>query len=464
MMNPLPPQAISACRVTVVTPLARVDVALPVQSTLAELVPQLVRLAGADSQAPVENPGWVLSRLGAPPLPAGLTVSAAAIHDGEVLYLNPRDRQIGSLLFDDVVDAIASAAENRDGAWGPRIAYRVGVGATAALFVGATLLLLASQWGGVLAPVGIGALAAVLLLLGGAMARAYGDVVAGMTCALAGIPAAVLAGVTTLAPHTLSLGAGPIAVGLAALTVYGVLAIVVIADRLSWLLCLTVAAAFGAVGGAVVPLAGVRPVDAAAVCCALATALAAVAPSLALRLARLPLPRVPADMDAFRADEKPTLGPDVLGRTSAAEQVLAGLVAALGLVVFGGVIVLLRNDVLWQAILAGVLGVVWLLRSRSYAGTAHRVVLVVTGLAVLALAGDWLVRHDDHLALLGGAAVLAVAGALCLWYANRVARGRRSPYWSRLLDIAEFISLLAVVPLVGAVVGIYAAIRGAIGG
>ncbi|WP_290056277.1 EsaB/YukD family protein, partial [Amycolatopsis solani] len=34
-------------RVTVVTPRARVDVALPQQSTFAELVPQLVRLAGA---------------------------------------------------------------------------------------------------------------------------------------------------------------------------------------------------------------------------------------------------------------------------------------------------------------------------------------------------------------------------------------------------------------------------------
>ena len=58
----------SARRVTVVTPHARVDVALPVQSTLAELVPQLVRLSGAAGQASRDNPGWVLSRLGDAPL------------------------------------------------------------------------------------------------------------------------------------------------------------------------------------------------------------------------------------------------------------------------------------------------------------------------------------------------------------------------------------------------------------
>jgi type VII secretion integral membrane protein EccD len=110
------------CRVTVVTPFARVDVALPVRATLAELVPQLVRLAGAEGQATSENPGWVLTRLGGGAFAAGLTVTSAGIRDGDVLYLNPRERQVAPLVFDDVIDAIASAAENRAGTWGPRVA------------------------------------------------------------------------------------------------------------------------------------------------------------------------------------------------------------------------------------------------------------------------------------------------------------------------------------------------------
>jgi hypothetical protein len=65
----LPTGIAPTCRVTVVTPRARVDVALPVRATPAELVPQLIRLAGAEGQASSENPGWVLSRLGGAAFP-----------------------------------------------------------------------------------------------------------------------------------------------------------------------------------------------------------------------------------------------------------------------------------------------------------------------------------------------------------------------------------------------------------
>lgn len=454
------PSVAPTCRVTVVTPYARVDVALPVQATLAELIPQLIRLAGAEGQASAENPGWVLARLGGAPFPVGLTVTAAAIRDGDVLYLNPRERQLAPLLFDDVIDAIASAAESRPGAWGPKVAYRLALRATAAVFVGATLLLLHSLWGAVYAPIGLGALAAVTLVAGGALARAYGDATAGAVCAGAGVPAALLAGATTLPPHVFALGAGQLAAGLGVGTVYGVLAVILVAARLPWFLCLTVSSALGALAAAVVLLAGTSAIASASVAAAVATALAAVAPMVSLRLARLPLPRVPADMDAFRADEKPTMGQAVLDQTSIAEEILTGLLGALGLVVVGSVVVLLRGDSAWQAGLAGTLGVVWLLRSRSYAGSAQRAVLVLSGLAALTALGAWVAANGNPLTVLVSATVLAAAGVISLVYANRVAHGRRSPYWSRFLDVAEFVGLMAIVPIVGMVVGLYAAIRG----
>lgn len=52
----------TACRVSVVTPTARVDVALPVESTTAELLPQLMGLAGVEDAR--VGGGWLLSRLG----------------------------------------------------------------------------------------------------------------------------------------------------------------------------------------------------------------------------------------------------------------------------------------------------------------------------------------------------------------------------------------------------------------
>ncbi|HEX5117175.1 MAG TPA: type VII secretion integral membrane protein EccD [Pseudonocardiaceae bacterium] len=454
------------CRVTVVTPYARVDVALPVRATLAELVPQLIRLAGAEGQASPDNPGWVLSRLGGAAFPPGLTVTAAAIRDGDVLYLNPRERQVAPLVFDDVIDAIASAAESRAGAWGPKVAYRIAIVAAAVLAAGATVLLSHSLSGTPLAPVACGVLGIVLLLAAGALGRAYSDVDAGVAAAAAGVPAALLAGMSAVPPHQFGFGAGQLALGLAAVTLYGVLVVVLVPHRVAWFIGLTLAATFGAIGAAVVVLTGARAAGVAAVVPVLATALGAAGPMISLRLARLPLPTVPADMDSFRAEEKPTMDESVLGQTSTAETMLTGLLGALGLVVIGSMVVLTRtgsgSQAVWQVVLGALLALVWLLRSRSYAGAAQRIVLVGTGLASLALLGGWLAAHGDQLTQFAACAVLVAGAVISVIYANRVRRGRRSPSWSRWLDVVEFISLLALIPLAGLVLNLYAAIRGAI--
>jgi type VII secretion integral membrane protein EccD len=446
-------------RVTVVTPRARVDVALPQQSTFAELVPQLVRLAGAAGQASADHPGWVLSRLGGAPLALGLSVAAAQIRDGEVLHLTPRERPRGPLLFDDVVDSIASVADTTGG-WGPSVARRSGLVAAVVLLLAGGLLVQAAASGSVLAPIGTGLLALVLLLGGGALSRAYGDAEAGAAGSLAGVGVALLAGMSVLPPHPLfSLSAGPLAAGFAAVTVYGVLAAVSVADRLPWFVAITVASGVGAVTTGVVLLAGTRPVAAASVAAVLCTALAAVAPMLALRLTRLPLPRVPEDMEAFRADEQPSLGDEMFGRTSHAQAVLTGLLVALGMVVLAGSVVLSTAGP-WEAGLAAVLGLAWILRSRSYAGKAQRLVLVGFGVTSLVVAGVWLVASGNRTAIFATGCTVVVAAAICLVYATRVARGVRSPYWSRLLDVSEFLVLLSLVPFVGMIAGVYEAVRG----
>jgi type VII secretion integral membrane protein EccD len=445
-------------RITVVTPRARVDVALPVQSTLAELVPQLVRLSGAEGQASPDNPGWVLSRLGDSPFPPGLTVAAIGLRDGEVLHLSPRERQVVPLLFDDVVDAIASVAATKTGAWAGSIARRSAQLAAVVALLGAAVLLAAGLSGTWFAPAGCGLYALVLLLSGGAVARAYGDSGSGVACAAAGVGAALLAGLTAVPPFEVSFGVASLAAGMAALTGFGVLAAVLLPDRLPWFGGLAVAAGAGTVTAAIVLLSGVPVVGPAAVLTALVTALAALAPMVALRLGKLPLPRVPADIDSFRAEEEPTLGPDVLDQTANAERILTGLLAALALAAVGGVFALLTDDSPWGAALSGVLGLVWLLRSRSYAGTAQRLVLLLAGLAVLARLAVWLLDWRQGALIAFG--VLVVAAILCLAHATRVRRGRRSPYWSRMMDIAEFLGLVAIVPLVGAVLNLYAAVRG----
>jgi type VII secretion integral membrane protein EccD len=451
-------------RVTVVTPRTRVDVVLPAQSTLAELVPQLVRLTGAEVSTPSDEAGWVLTRLGGAVLPPGLTVTGAGIRDGDVLYLGPRERQPAPLLFDDVVDAIASAAEKREGAWGPRIASRVGLAAAITVLVGVTLLLVSGFSGEIWAAVTCGVLALGLLLGGTALTRAYGDMAAGSACAVSGVVAALLCGVTALPPHQawpLTIGSG--AVGLVVVAIYGVIATALIADRLALFTAVVTASGMATVTAAVVLLADVSVVSAAAVVIPVVTALPAAAPMLALRISKLPLPRVPSDMDSFRADESPTLGQNVLDQTSTAEDILSGLLAAFGLVAFACVFFLLQDGGGWQATLSALAAVVWMLRSRSYAGTLQRVVLMVSGLAMLALLGIWLAATADRMVVFGAATALTLAAVVCLVYATRVVRGRQSPYLARLMDIAEFVGLMALIPIAAAVVGVYDTLRGAVG-
>ncbi|WP_254897222.1 type VII secretion integral membrane protein EccD [Amycolatopsis sp. Hca4] len=357
------------------------------------------------------------------------------------------------------MDSIASVADT-SGGWGPSVARRSGLVAAVVLLLAGGLLVQAAASGSVLAPIGTGLLALVLLLGGGALSRAYGDAEAGAAGSLAGVGVALLAGMSVLPPHPLfSLSAGPLAAGLAAVTVYGVLAAVSVADRLPWFVAITGAAGFGALTCGVILLAGVPAGAAAAVVAVLCTALAAVAPMLALRLARLPLPRVPDDMEAFRADEQPSLGTEMIGRTSRAQAVLTGLLVALGLVVLAASIVLASGGP-WEAGLAALLGLAWILRSRSYAGRAQRLVLVGFGVPALVCAGVWLVASGNRTAVFAAGCAVVVSAVICLVYATRVARGLRSPYWSRLLDVAEFLVLLSLVPVVAMIAGVYEAVRG----
>ena len=73
------PGGTDLCRVTVVGPSRRVDIALPGYVSFADLFPAVARYAGLDGPHAVgEKGGWVLQRLGQEPFPPAMTPLQAA--------------------------------------------------------------------------------------------------------------------------------------------------------------------------------------------------------------------------------------------------------------------------------------------------------------------------------------------------------------------------------------------------
>lgn len=459
---------LTAPRVTVVGPHRRIDLSLPAQSPIAELVPQLVRMAGIAAY-PAAPAGWVLSRLGSSPLEGAATVAAAGICDGEVLYLNPAATAPAPMLFDDVVDAIARAVEERPGVWRPEVSRRVGAAMAGLVFGGIAALIGAAGLGWPATtrgegPVLAGVLAVILLVVGGAVARSYGDSLVAAALVAGGLPAALVAGLQSVGSAGVAWStAASLGVGFAAVAVYAVLAAVIVSDRAAWFVPAAVGAAIGGLAAAATVDLAVRPAAIAALVIVTVIALSPVLPSVALRLGRLPLPRVPSDVAAFRRDEKPTLGPEVGRDTRVAEDALTALLAALAVTVAGATVVVLDTGATWACGLAGAAGVVLLLRARAYLGTGQRAVLLLGGAAALVGAGVRLAGTGDARVWLGLIGACALVGVVCAISAVRAPGRSPSPYWSRLLDVAEFLALISLVPTAAAVMGVYSAIRAWVG-
>ena len=105
-------------RVTIVAPKTRVDLALPTDIAFADMLPTLLRYAGDGlADDPSARDGWSLTRLGGPVLDTSRTPAQLDIRDGEFLYLRPRGAEPPELAFDDVVDAVATATNDRSGRW-----------------------------------------------------------------------------------------------------------------------------------------------------------------------------------------------------------------------------------------------------------------------------------------------------------------------------------------------------------
>jgi type VII secretion integral membrane protein EccD len=459
------PGGLSLARVTIVAPKRRLDVALPDNMLVAELLPHLLRHAGDDlGDAGDRHGGWVLRRTSGTVLEPTRNLSTQGVRDGELLHLAPGRDDWPEFAYDDVVEVIASGARRAGRAWGSQATRRCGLAVASALLVLGVLVLALSgpPWA---APAWAAfGLAAVLMLTGVLLARAFSDAVAGTVVAAAGLPYAFAGGALLAAPSATTvfhLGAGSLLLGSASLLVFSVLGYTAVAG-VQRLFMAGVAAGLSGLLAALLCVAGTAPAGAAAVALTVVLGLLPSYPLAASWLGRVPVPALPNRPEEILSDRPVPKRSDVFTAVARATELLAGLLLAAAVTsAFAIAFLTIVDGSVAANLLSLSASAALLLRARLFAAPRQRLPLLISGMVGLVLLGfgtapdtaagsAWLLML---LVLIVIAVVVLVAG---LVYSRRVA----SPYLGRAADILDVLAIMALIPFACAVLGVFGAIQG----
>jgi type VII secretion integral membrane protein EccD len=451
-----------------VAPRRRIDLSLPADVPLAHMLPTLLRAAGENlADAGLAHSGWALQRLDDAPLDPTQSLAALRVLDGEVLYFRPRMAQLPEMSFDDVADVIATGIKDRSDRWRPHSTRSAGLwGGAGLLAVGAAALALSGPpW---LVPAAAAALIAILLLVGGViMSRALSDAGAGAVFGYTAIPYAFLAGALTPARDTVQVvfgvGAPHMLAGFGAATLAAIIGGFAITEGLPNFLGIALAAMTGTIGaGIVVAVPGAPPAGAAAACVAVVVALTALIPSLAFKLARLPLPAVPSSAEELRSDTTLVNGKAVLARTAVADRFATGLVVGVALVAIATEVFLAVAGG-WIAMTMGfAIALALILRARVFRGRLQRVWMLAAGLAgigVLLLGAVGFGDPDPLRTLAVVVLPLVLAAVLTTSLGMWLPGHKPSPFWGRAGDILDIIVVVSLIPLALGVLDLYNWVR-----
>ncbi|MDN3354775.1 type VII secretion integral membrane protein EccD [Actinomadura sp. DC4] len=446
-----------ACRLTVVAPSGWIELAVPSDIAIADLLPALVQQAGEHAaEEGLEHSGWVLQRLGEEPLDEDLTPAALGLLDGDTLYLRPRDRALAVLEFDDVVDGVSAGVRNRPSRWRDAATRWLFLGLTGVTLAIALAVLL---FGGATLHLRVvsSVLVELLLLVAAAsMSRAFADTSAGTVLGLAALPYAALSGVLAVdlvGPAT-GLGAPHLLAAAAATAGAAFIALLAVGASAPLFLFAGGTALAGTAGAAMPVVSGMDGAQAAAFIATVVLMLAPSVPVTAFRLARMRLPILPRTPEELQQDLDPIASDALLDRAGVADQYVTALFGGVGAVCAGSLTVLAPGHG-WEApAMALAISVALLLRSRVMAGAWARVTAVApacygAGLYVVAR-----VHANPRLTDVVLVLLVALAGLLLVG-ARRMPGKRLLPYWGRAADLAESAVSIALPVLLLAVLHAY---------
>ncbi|MFF2410044.1 type VII secretion integral membrane protein EccD [Streptomyces sp. NPDC058092] len=452
-----------SCRLTVRAPSISVDLAVPADVPVADLLPTLLRYVGEEAEeAGLDHAGWVLQRLGDAPLDEETTLARAGLADGAVLYLRPHTEALPEARLDDLVDGIADTAGRRLHTWHPGAARGLLVG-TAVATVAAALVLVfrPGMTGSGFSRAACAAVAGLLLLAGaGSASRAVGDRLSATALGLLVAPCLALAGWTlpggdlTGPDAAQVVGARLLAAG-AAGAGGAVIALAATAVGAPALLATAVVSVATAIAGALMGYTGLD-VSAAVALVATVVALAAgtVAP-FAFKLAGMRMPSLPSSASQLQEGIDPYAGDEVAERTELAGRWVTALFGATGVIAAAALVVLAEHPDLPEVLTALALSLLLLLHCRGLVHIGQRLTLAVPGIwGLLLLARAWAVDSDGDGRVVVFTVLLAAAAGLVT--ASWTVPGRRVlPYWGRAAELAHTGFAVALLPLSMWVAGLF---------
>ncbi|WP_217572680.1 type VII secretion integral membrane protein EccD [Streptomyces sp. GbtcB7] len=471
------------CRVTIVAPDSRIDVALPDDIPVADIYPEILRLS---QQSPAQGApvGYHLVRRDGAVLDSSRSFAAQRILDGELLTLRPFSESLPPAVFDDVSEAVASAVTRERSLWSgdlTRAAGLVGGGVLPTLlaFVAWTADPRHDMHSlpGILA----GVTGVLLVVLAAIRARIYDDRASAVALGLGALPNVGVAG-----SGLLSLAGGE---GIGKLQFLLACAAVLVASVVLTLcsprgdgpfVAFVFASAIALVVVFVALLVHWTPTEIAALCAPVAVGALAFLPGMSMRFARLPIgfdPPNATPRSAYAADPAPPEPVDaerIEAQARRGHELLVGLVGGCALLAVGASVVLGFSDNVWGQLLAFATGVAMLMRAHLFRYTTQVAPVLAAGLGALVLLGLGLALNPPHAlmrdALTGDradldirtiwlVAAIAAAAALVTALGLILPRGGLTPFWGRFLEVAEGFVLLTLIPLALAVFDVYGAAR-----
>ncbi|WP_153035977.1 type VII secretion integral membrane protein EccD [Amycolatopsis sp. YIM 10] len=448
---------------TVVAPRTRIDVALPADVAVADLLPMLLDMAKETTpDGGARHGGWALAKLGDAPLDPSRTLASLGVIDGELLQLRKRNENPPPPLYDDVVDAIAESDPDSFRPWTKETAQRIGhiAGGLALFFAAVALFAGGSLFGGsALAAAiagGVGSIACIAL--GATLVKAYQAESTGVLIAAAGgLPLAFVSGFYIV--PGLGIRANLLLASALVLIVASV-AIMVIGAGITTFIAAATAAALWSVAFLVATFVAHPMPGIAAGTAAVSLAFISMLPRITLQLAKLPLPHVPGSAEELKEDSGFPDYTAIERRTAVAHNYMTGLLIGCGATAALAAIITATSPSIFGVIMAVVATLVLLLRGRAYANGSQAVALLATGIASAGgILLGWLWTEDGmgRLIFVAGTLVLVAAGALVV---GVIFPGQRfSPPLRRTVEIIEAICIATVLPLALAVMDLYSTLR-----